>query len=53
MTEAEDKAGVSVDPALDWHDEGCVKRYGAIAECQCACEKRRAATVSEPFENQS
>lgn len=40
--------GVLIDPALDWHDKGCVKRYGAVAEgvALCACEKRRAAEPS-------
>lgn len=41
--EEERACGVYVDPALDFHDRGCVKRYGAVAEGGelCVCERRR------------
>lgn len=37
--------GFSVDPALDFHDVGCIKRYGEAPDyaAPCTCEKRRAA----------
>lgn len=41
MTEAERRAGVYVEPHLDFHERGCVKRYGAVADELCLCEKRR------------
>lgn len=44
-----DESPVMVDPALAWHDVGCVKRYGATGDSQCACEIRRAQrTGAEP-----
>lgn len=47
--DVEQKAGVEVDPALDWHDRGCIKRYGAILDsgAMCECEKRRADQPGE------
>jgi hypothetical protein len=44
------EAGVMIDPALDFHDQGCIKRYGAISDdptAQCECEKRRD-TAAKP-----
>ncbi len=38
-------AGVFVAPELDWHDVGCVKRYGGVSEEKCACERRRDAVT--------
>jgi hypothetical protein len=29
-----------VDLRLSWHDVGCVKRYGAVSDGKCECEKR-------------
>lgn len=48
MTEDERKAGVYVEPHLDFHDRGCIKRYGAVPDSavQCECERRRAADQS-------
>ena len=48
----EDEAGVSVAPELDWHDVGCVKRYGAVGEggAMCACQQRRAPRTGAPHE---
>lgn len=48
MSKAEEDAGVVVDPALDWHDEGCVKRYGAVSDEPCECERRRTDAAAEP-----
>lgn len=31
---------VTVQPAIEFHDRGCVKRYGARSETLCACELR-------------
>lgn len=45
--EAEVKAGVRVHPALDWHDIGCIKRYGGACDAPCACEMRRDAGVKQ------
>lgn len=39
-------AGTYVDPALEFHDRGCVKRYGAVSEGMCACEKRLASMAA-------
>lgn len=47
MSEDENQAGVHVEPDLDWHDVGCVKRYGAISDGPCECEKRRALKTSD------
>jgi hypothetical protein len=47
MTEAEDKGGVYVPAHLDWHDVGCIKRYGAEGDEPCECEKRRANQLLE------
>lgn len=41
--DAELKAGVRVEPRLDWHKAGCVKRYGAEAPEPCLCEIERSA----------
>lgn len=41
--ESELKAGVRVEPCLDWHKRGCVKRYGAEAQEPCQCEIERSA----------
>lgn len=30
-----------VAPENDWHDNGCVKRYGAVSDQLCACEVRK------------
>lgn len=39
---SDEPSEVQVAPHLDWHDVGCVKRYGAESPEPCACEKRRA-----------
>jgi hypothetical protein len=33
---------VEVHPALEFHDRGCVKRYGLQSEALCTCERRLA-----------
>jgi hypothetical protein len=46
---------VRVDPALDWHDRGCLKRYGAQPmggesdDAPCVCELRRIAMGFPPL----
>jgi hypothetical protein len=49
MTDEERLAGVYVEPHLDFHDRGCVKRYGAVPDdaAMCECEKRRAVLQEE------
>jgi hypothetical protein len=46
MTEEERLAGVYVELHLDFHERGCVKRYGAVSEEMCRCEKLRLAHQS-------
>jgi hypothetical protein len=38
---------VEVDPALRWHEHGCVKRYGAQSDVMCRCERLRAQNRGE------
>jgi hypothetical protein len=46
---------VRVDPALEWHDRGCLKRYGAQPmggesdDAPCDCELRRLAAGFPPL----
>lgn len=47
MTDEERRAGVYVEPHLDFHDRGCVKRYGAVSDELCLCEKRRLVLQEE------
>lgn len=44
-TDAELLAKITVDPLLDWHDRGCVKRYGAIGDAKCQCELNRERSL--------
>lgn len=37
---------LSVHPALDFHDRGCVNRYGAQSNTPCECEKRIADSAN-------
>lgn len=38
-TRAEKELGIFVAANLAWHQRGCVKRYGAVGDELCNCEK--------------
>lgn len=38
---------VDVDPALRWHEHGCIKRYGVESDVMCRCERLRAERRDE------
>jgi hypothetical protein len=47
MTEEERRAGVYVEPHLDFHDRGCAKRYGVESNQLCECEQRASSLNSD------